>query len=179
MNIKQYHGDIWNLYEHGWYVADPTNAFVKRNGANVMGRGISRQVLEKFKGIDHWYGQQLLTIVRPEIAAGGEVSLDDIADRPVVVDDAQRLVFVPVKTHWRQQANRPLMARSLEHLRELLEENEDMRLALPRLGCGNGGDEWEGPDGVKEQLFRPFLTALSDSARERVAIVHPPAGISD
>lgn len=179
MRIKQYHGDIWNLHAAGWYIADPTNLYVKANGANVMGRGISRQVLERWPGIDLWYGQQLMEQVRPGVAAAGMVSLADVTAQPVIVGDQHRVVFVPVKTHWRLKADRKLMRASLSHLAELLESRPDMKLALPRLGCGNGGDDWEGDEGVKEQLFRPFLNELSEQERERVAIIHPPAGISD
>ena len=179
MRIKQYHGDIWDLHAAGWYVADPTNLYVKANGANVMGRGISRQVLERWPGIDLWYGRQLMEQVRPEVAAAGMVSFADVASQPVVINDQHRIAFVPVKTHWRLKADRKLMRASLSHLAALLIAHSEMKIALPRLGCGNGGDKWEGDEGVKEQLFRPFLNDLPERARERVAIVHPPAGISD
>ena len=50
-------GDIWK------YPADviciPTNGFIKRNGAAVMGRGVAKQATQRFIGIEFTIGEHL------------------------------------------------------------------------------------------------------------------------
>ena len=173
VRVKQWRGDIWLLHDVGWYIGDPSNAYVKPNGCNVMGRGISLQARTRFPGVDAWYGKQLLEQVRPTLAAGRRVRLSDLdLGALVVVNDEHRLVFLPVKTNWQEQAVRSLIEYSLAGLHVTLVERPELRVALPRLGCGNGGLDWEGDDGVR-MLVRAFLAKLPAEARSRVMIVSP------
>jgi len=46
-------GDIWNLHKVGWIII-PTNGFVKKNGENVMGRGLAKQVKDKYLSFQNY-----------------------------------------------------------------------------------------------------------------------------
>lgn len=173
VRVRQWSGDIWQLHTAGWYVVDPTNAHVKANGRNVMGAGLSAQALARYRGIDAWYGRRLREQVRPGRGAGARVGFSDLElARLTVIDHEHRIIFAPVKLHWSEPADRKLIEHSLACLHVDLLEEPDLRLALPRLGCGNGSLAWEGPDGVKA-LVRAFLAGLPETARERVVVVSP------
>lgn len=173
--VHVFEGDIWDLHARGLYVVDPTNAFVKKSGENVMGRGISAQAKQRFPGVAADYGRALLERVRPGIPAGAYVSRSDLRDPLIIADPARRLLFAIVKRNWHEPAEADLIERSLTALASWMMANPDAQVALPRIGCGNGGLDWER---VVRPLVVAFVASLPGLDRMRVVIVRPAAGTS-
>lgn len=172
ISVKQATGDIWALHAQGYYVVIPTNMYVTAEGQAVMGRGLALQASEKWPKAPLWYAFHLIEHVR-RTPYGKIVKPDDINPRDLLaVNHEWRAVFLPVKFHWQEQASVPLIKAALENLRLCMQKPilESAKLAIPRLGCGNGALEWE--KDVKPTM-RQFLELLSDEERARIVIVHP------
>src|ERR1035441_10284318 len=52
------------------------------------------------------------------------------------------LINFPSKKHWRQPSKLEWIVEGLKHLRRVIEEKKIASIALPPLGCGNGGLDW-------------------------------------
>ena len=169
-SVPVFRGDIWDLYARGDWLVDPTNAFVKTNGQNVMGRGISLQVAARFPDVPTTYGATLLTATCPRLPAGRQVADADLTGSLVADDAGHRLIFLVVKRVWREPADLGLIARGLADLGAWLRAHPADRIALPRLGCGNGGRDW-----VTEvrPLVVDFLRTLEPAEWSRVTLVSP------
>jgi hypothetical protein len=168
--VRLFYGDLWTLYDQGLFVVDPTNAYVKADGRNVMGAGVSRQVMTRWPTEPAWYGARLLAEVRPGRPAGAPVEAGDLAERLLVVDDEHRLLFAPVKLNWWQPADLALIERSLAELGDWLSAHPKTEIALPRLGCGNGGRDWASE---VRPLFVSWLQRLADPVHARVVLLVP------
>lgn len=173
VTVKQATGDIWSLHAQGYYVVIPTNLYVTKDGKAVMGRGLALQAAQKWPQSPLWYGFHLLEHIR-STPMGRNPHMEDINRFDLLaVNHEWRLLFLPVKTSWQQQARKGLINASLDNLAILLDKPvlNGVQLAIPRLGCGNGGLSWE--KDVKP-IIRPFLSSLSDENRARLVFVHPP-----
>lgn len=165
--------DGWELHAAGEWLVIPTNLFVKNNRANVMGAGIAKQARRRFADLEAAYGARLLRKVRPSRAPGEPVESGDIeaAGRIVVAFGGHKLVCAPVKFNWWMSADLALIERSLTELVDLAAAYPDMRLALPRLGCGNGGRDW---DSEVRPLVERIIGAAAAQVRERFTLLTPP-----
>ena len=128
-------GDLWRHYYEG-YICITTNGCVKSNGECVMGRGVAFQATQRFPGIAREIGGL--------IRKGGN---------HVHVLDRWKLCTLPVKHHWKEEADTALIKDSISEL-ETVADMLQCNFYLPRPGCGNGRLQWSD--------VRPFLTHLSD-----------------
>ena len=120
-------GNIWYFHNWGYWIVIPTNGFVKNNGDAVMGRGVALQATKRFLGINKKLGQ----------------AIKKVGNRPVAFS-GQRLLTLPTKHHWTQEADTELIGTSAELLVELVDKHKlDAPYYLPRVGCGNGKRKWE------------------------------------
>lgn len=76
------------------------------------------------------------------------------------------IINFPTKEHWRSKTRVEWVERGLEDLRRVVEEEGIRSIALPPLGCGNGGLAW---DRVRP-LIEEYLGRLDDIE----IIVHEP-----
>jgi hypothetical protein len=135
-----------NLFEFdGDAICITTNGAVRKDGACVMGRGVALQAAGKWPGIEFTLGERISRdgnkVHRLTFEEGGHTLLParfEIEDRSKVVPF--HIFSLPVKHHWREQADERLIRKSLL---QLLEQTPGMRVALPRPGCGNGGLKWK------------------------------------
>jgi hypothetical protein len=58
------------------------------------------------------------------------------------LDGPKWLINFPTKKHWRQPSKLEWIKDGLKDLRKVIEEKQIHSIALPPLGCGNGGLEW-------------------------------------
>ena len=172
VTVRQSGADIWTLHSAGCYVVDPTNACVTRGGENVMGAGLSLDVKRRWPEMPRLYGAILMEAVRPGVPMGRTPAVPDLRPPLVTVDDERRLCLAVVKADWRDRADLGLIAAVLAELGGFVSGRRDVQVAIPRLGCGAGGRDWESE--VKP-LVREMLRALGAEARARVVIVSPPA----
>lgn len=124
MNIVK--DDIWNFREKEYCVVITTNGCIKEDGKAVMGRGIAGQAKKLFKGLDSALG----TLLKKH---GNEVFFFE----------RQKLITLPTKTNWKSKSDLQLISRSCQKLAKLLKSNENIKVAMPKPGCGNGGRTWE------------------------------------
>ncbi len=150
--MKIRYGNIWDLHDRAPVVI-PTNIGWRKDGSNVMGRGLARQAALKFRGIEEWYG---------------EYCQKHRAKTTCVVRNVHQhlapLVLFPVKplneaapwVSWKSEANLKLIERSAKDLAALYQEDPRAELvAVPAVGCGNGGRDL----GEVRPILERYLTS--------------------
>jgi len=99
------------------------NAFVKKNGALVMGRGAAQQVRDAYPGADRWFGQR--------ISQQGDVY-------GVIINPINGFGIFQVKDHFSEDANLTLIATSARDLRVVAWTFPDILFRCNYPGIGNG-----------------------------------------
>ena len=101
------------------------------NCVGVMGKGVALEFKKRFPRMMADYVKR---------CERGEVRL---GEPYLYTDDAgTRIVNFPTKGHWRSMSRSADIERGLDHLVMHAAEWGIVSLALPPLGCGNGGLEW-------------------------------------
>lgn len=119
------------------------------NTVGVMGKGIALQFKEAFP---HNYKTYADTCKRHELAPG---KLLAVWDNNMLL--GKRLIInFPTKTHWRKPSEYSFVEDGLIALRELIAEEKISSIALPPLGCGNGGLDWN----IVKPMIEEHLTGL-------------------
>jgi hypothetical protein len=76
------------------------------------------------------------------------------------------IINFPTKQHWRGKARVEWIAAGLKDLRRVISEKQIRSIALPPLGCGNGGLDW--------RVIRPLIErALGDLPNVDVVVYEP------
>lgn len=78
------------------------------------------------------------------------------------------LINFPTKKHWKENSKIEYVIDGLEDLYRVIEQNKIQSIAIPPLGCGNGGLDWS----VVKPLIVEKLSKLSDAE----IIIYEPAG---
>lgn len=117
--------NIWNFLGHGFWVVIPTNGQTNQRDFAVMGRGLALQATRKFPNLSTLLGRRLIEHgnyihIFPEYA----------------------LITFPVKEHWCNKASIALIERSMSDLEKLARNIQFGSIAMPKVGCGNGGLKW-------------------------------------
>lgn len=139
--MKEVFGNAWDLRKNYTYLGIATNGFVKSDGACVMGRGIALQLKQRDPKAPYRLGSR--------IKANGNI----------VQKFYGNVIAFPTKHNWWEKSDINLIKKSCKQLMELLGPNET--ILLPRVGCGNGGLDWND--------VGPIVSKLLD---DRVTIVH-------
>lgn len=132
--MLEVYGDLWtyNPIKNPLHdipaICITTNGYVKVNGKAVMGRGIAKQCLERFPGIDKDLGWMIAT-------RGHKV----LCFRDAI---AQLIYSFPTKHHWREKADLDLIKLSAEQLADMAIRRPWRVYILPRPGCSNGQRDW-------------------------------------
>lgn len=120
------------------------------NTVGVMGKGIALQFKEAFP---HNYRVYAAACKNKELSPG---KLLPVWDTNILL--GRRLIInFPTKVHWRQKSKYEYIEKGLSALKELLEKESIQSIALPPLGCGNGGLEWS----HVKNLINKYLGDLS------------------
>ena len=122
-------------------------AFVNTvNTVVVMGKGIALQFKEAFPQNNKVY---IDACKNKELAPGKLLSVWDenlILGRKLIIN-------FPTKVHWRHPSKYEYIEKGLVALKDLIKEKNIKSLAMPPLGCGNGGLDWE----VVKKLIEKYL----------------------
>lgn len=125
MAIYEY-GNMWNVLPD---VTDvfviTTNSYIKNDGSVVMGRGIARQVRDRFDGIDKEAGQKIQ-------------HNSFYGFKPVSKKKGTFISFFQVKRHFKNKADLKLIQKSADSLAEQARKDLDVRFDLNFPGIGNG-----------------------------------------
>ena len=113
----------------------PTQALVNTvNTVGVMGKGIALMFKEAFPGNFRAYEEAAR---RKDVQIGRMFVTEN-----QMLDGPQWLVNFPTKKHWRHPSKLEWVREGLVDLRRVIEEKKIRSIALPPLGCGNGGLDW-------------------------------------
>lgn len=136
------------------------------NTDGFMGKGLALEFKRRFPASYFEHYQQAAE--RGEIAVG-KVGVWEL-DRPTLGSPLRFIIDFPTKKHWRGRSQLKWVEAGLRDLRRVLDTHGIASIALPALGCGNGGLEWEQ---VRELIEREFA-----SVEARVVVFVPAAASS-
>jgi len=105
------------------------------NELGVMGKGIARQFREQFPASSAQY---------MEAAKRGEIRVGRVyATHNESLVGPRWIIHFPTKRQWRDPSQRGWILDGLRDLVRVVKENEIRSIAVPPLGCGNGGLDWD------------------------------------
>jgi O-acetyl-ADP-ribose deacetylase (regulator of RNase III) len=120
------------------------------NTVGVMGKGIALQFKEKFPENFKIYEKACKT---------GEMQIGKmLVVKEHTLDGDKLIINFPTKTEWFRKSQYKFIEAGLKDLVAVIQEYKIESIAIPPLGCGNGGLKW---DKVK-QLMEEYLGKLSD-----------------
>jgi hypothetical protein len=139
------HGDLWSYHQQGYWVVIPTNCQRRPDGTAVMGAGLALQAAKRYPCLSWTYGQ--------ELRRGGQYRLEP----------GDRLVLLPTKRHWKDPSDPELIRSGCQWLAGVAAHYSGHQFAVPLLGCGLGGLDWE-------TQVRPILEEILTDDRFVVVI---------
>jgi len=118
------------------------------NEVGVMGKGMALQFKESFPDAAREY---------MDAAKRGDVHVGSVlVTKSHSLSGPRWIVHFPTKRHWRHPSRLQWIQEGLADLRRVIEELGITSVAVPPLGCGNGGLEWA----VVRPLIEETLGAL-------------------
>lgn len=105
------------------------------NTVGVMGKGIALQFREYFP---HNYKAYLVACKNKELEPGKLLAVWD----ENLQTGKKLIINFPTKVHWRSPSRYEYIETGLDALKDLLSNKEIKSVAIPPLGCGNGGLDW-------------------------------------
>lgn len=130
------------------------------NTAGVMGKGIALQFKQAFPANFAAYEK---AAKRGEIVPG-KVHIFETGQ----FTNPRYILNFPTKRHWRGKARLEDIEAGLKDLIHILHEKQIRSVAIPPLGCGFGGLDWE--------QVRPCILSALEALPEVEAWVYPPEG---
>lgn len=82
--------------------------------------------------------------------------------------DVKHIINFPTKKHWKEKSKIEYIKKGLDDLYHIIIQNEIKSIAIPPLGCGNGGLDWK----IVKPLIVEKLSKLSDTE----IIIYEPSG---
>ena len=114
------------------------------NTVGIMGKGVALQFKNEFT---HNYKVYRNACQARQLQIGG---LLPVKDRSLLLGE-HLIINFPTKTHWRLPSEYTYIEQGLIALATLITEKKVQHIAIPALGCGNGGLDWPI---VKEMICR-------------------------
>jgi O-acetyl-ADP-ribose deacetylase (regulator of RNase III) len=130
------------------------------NTVGVMGKGIALMFKERFPENYEAYAAA---------CKAGKVRIGEMFVTPGVELEGPRwIINFPTKKHWRQPTKLDWVRDGLAALKDVIREKEIKSVAIPPLGCGNGGLDWA--------VVRPMIeSALRDLDGVELIVYEPAA----
>ncbi len=123
------------IYRKGNLLDAPVDAVVNTvNTVGVMGKGIALMFKEAFPENFRAYEDAC----KREQVRVGQMFVTESSR----LDGPRWIINFPSKKHWRQPSKLEWITEGLKDLRRVIVEKGIRSVALPPLGCGNGGLEW-------------------------------------
>mgnify|MGYP002712900148 CR=1 FL=1 len=124
MAISERYG---NLFKQDWQ-----SAVVTVNLVGAMGAGIARAARDLNPEMFYWYNR---------LCRQGKFRLGDIYY--FTQEDGRTFILLPTKVDWRNDATIEYIEKSLAALVETYKYHHVDSIHIPKLGCRNGGLNWE------------------------------------
>lgn len=133
-------------YKTGNLLNAPTEVLVNTvNTVGVMGKGIALQFKKAFPEVFKAYS---------EAVKQGVITIGKVQVVPLKIVDGPRYVInFPTKQHWRSPSQLAWIEAGLLDLKQQLAAHNIQSVALPPLGCGNGGLRWNEVKALIEQTL--------------------------
>ena len=129
------------------------------NTVGIMGKGIALMFKEQFPDNFKAYARA---------CKAGEVRIGHMF---VTANEAllgpRRIINFPTKTHWRAKTRIEWVQDGLKDLIRVIDQNNIRSIAIPPLGCGNGGLAWG--------TVRPLIESALNTRPGLNAIIYEPA----
>ena len=120
------------------------------NTVGVMGKGIALQFKEKFAENYKLY---------KKAAENKEILVGKVFIVPTHrMDGIKWIINFPTKKHWRNPSKLEYIETGLDDLAEQMKRLKIKSIALPPLGCGNGGLNWD----IVKPIIEQKLSSLTD-----------------
>jgi O-acetyl-ADP-ribose deacetylase (regulator of RNase III) len=132
------------------------------NTVGVMGKGIALQFKEAFPNNNKAY---LDACKKKELVPG---KLLAVWDENLQLG-RKLIINFPTKVHWRYPSKYEYIEKGLVALHELLQKEKIKSIAIPPLGCGNGGLDWE--------KVKPMIEQALNGLEMEIIIYEPNAAI--
>lgn len=136
-------------YTTGDMLSAETEALV--NTVGVMGKGIALQFKDQYPNNFAAYHAACK-------AKQVEVGKMFVFEEQPMIGDKKIIINFPTKKDWKHKSKIEYVESGLKDLAKVIEERRIKSIAMPPLGCGNGGLDWED---VKV-LIEKYLSGLTD-----------------
>ena len=147
-------------FTQGNLLEAPAEALVNTvNTVGVMGKGIALMFKETFPENYRLYREACQT---KNVKVGHVFA----TERRDFVSGPKWIINFPTKEHWRAPSRLEWIRDGLADLRRFIEQHEIRSIALPPLGSGNGGLEW--------QAVRPLIVGALEPLQDVAIIVYEP-----
>jgi O-acetyl-ADP-ribose deacetylase (regulator of RNase III) len=146
-------------YTEGNLLDAPADALVNTvNEVGVMGKGIALMFSEAFPANTRAY---------QEACKEGRIHVGQmfVTENPSLISPRWIINF-PTKKHWRHPSRLEWIRQGLKDLVRVIREKDIHSVALPPLGCGNGGLDWQ-------VVRREIEASLSDLPEVEVLVFAP------
>lgn len=145
-------GNMWDVFGKTTLFLITTNPIVKADGSIVMGRGIAKQMKDKYPAFPYRFAN------RYRMAVDEQKFVDVLAPTSiglVGVYGGQMCGWFMVKAHWQLPADLSVIDRSVHELSKLAKASKDYRIDLNFPGIGNGK--------LKREDVLPIIEQLPDN----------------
>ena len=115
-------GDIFNSSCE--YLVNPVNT------VGVMGKGLALQFKEKFPENFNKY---------KKYCQSGDFVVGKLL---IISENNKKIINFPTKIHWKDNSKMKFIEDGLEKLKIAIEKRNIKSVAMPKIGCGLGGLDW-------------------------------------
>jgi O-acetyl-ADP-ribose deacetylase (regulator of RNase III)/HPt (histidine-containing phosphotransfer) domain-containing protein len=141
----------------------PVDALINTvNTEGVMGKGIALQFKEAFD-LNYRLYRQACKEQRVQV---GEMFVTETHE----LVGPRFIINFPTKRHWKEKSRIEYITDGLEDLKRVIAEHGITSVAMPPLGCGNGGLDW--------QQVRPLIVQAMAEVAVPIQLYEPSATIS-
>ena len=135
------------------------------NTVGVMGKGIALAFKKQFPDNMQAYA----TACKAGEVQTGKMFVTHTKEEVKQATGVKWIVNFPTKQHWRSKSQMSWIEQGLQDLRQFIIDNQVKSIAIPALGAGNGGIDW--------QIVKPKIEqALADLTEVNIVIYEPMGG---
>lgn len=125
-------------FKSGDLLKDPSEALVNTvNCVGVMGKGVALQFKRRWP--ENY--EQYRKVCHEKSLRPGRMNVFKI-DRLIGGEEPKYIVNFPTKDHWKAKSKLEYIEDGLDALADVILKYQIKSIALPPLGCGNGGLDW-------------------------------------
>lgn len=155
------------IFKHGDMFSEPVEALVNTvNCVGVMGKGVALEFKKRWPANFKAYKK---VCDAKELKPGRMFVFDN---KQLFANEGPRfLINFPTKAHWRSKSKIEYVEEGLDALVETIQSLEIKSIALPPLGCGNGGLDWD--------KVRPLIVSKLEHLEDVEVVVFAPHDAAD